>query len=95
MTLTVNRYPDADQRAAELLALEKAVQRELRRVFLRAIVLCFLWLFVGLALIGWSVHTTSFENGIIAFWGGLFVANLGIVITLLVTYHRAMEEGWL
>lgn len=95
MSLTVNRYPDADQRAAELLALEKAVQRELRRVFVRAIALCFFWLVVGLALVGWSVHTTNFENGIIAFWGGLFVANLGIVITLLVTYHRAMEEGWL
>lgn len=95
MSLTVNRYPDADQRTAELLALEKAVQRELRRVFVRAIALCFFWLVVGLALVGWSVHTTNFENGIIAFWGGLFVANLGIVITLLVTYHRAMEEGWL
>lgn len=95
MTLTVNRYPDADRRAAELLALEKEVQRELRRVWLRAIGLCFAWLLVGLALIGWSVHTTNYENGTIAFWGGLFIANLGIVVTLLVTYHRAMEEGWL
>lgn len=95
MPLSVRRIPDADERAAQLLELERQVRRELRWVYARAVALCFVWLAFGLALMGWSVNTTNYENGIIAFWGGLLVANGGILVTLLVTYHRAMEEGWL
>ena len=78
-----------------MLASELVVRRSLRRVFARAVLLCVLWLVLGLALIAWAVHTTDYENGIIAFWAGLLIANGGIVITLLVSYHRAMTEGWL
>lgn len=78
-----------------MLASELVVRRSLRRVFARAVLLCVLWLVLGLALIAWAVHTTDYENGIIAFWAGLLIANGGIVITLLVSYHRAITEGGL
>lgn len=57
--------------------------------------LCVLWLAIGMACIAWAVHSTDEKNALLAFWGGLFVGNGGILVTLLVTYHRAMEEGWL
>lgn len=94
MSRSPQHLPEPDERTRRTLATELDVRRALRRVFARAVLLCVVWLVLGLALIGWAVHTNDHENGIIAFWAGLLIANGGIVITLLVSYHRAMSEGW-
>ena len=91
----ITRIPTDGERAAALLREEAAVRSHLLGVFLRGVVLCFLWMAVGLYLIAWAVHTTDEGLGAIAFWGGLLVGNAGILITLGVTYSRAMEEGWI
>jgi hypothetical protein len=46
-------------------------------------------------MIGWSVHSTDQQVAPVVFWGGLLVGNAGILITMVVTWNRAMEEGWL
>jgi hypothetical protein len=48
---------------------------------------------LGLYLLGWSVHTTDYLYGRIAFFGGLIVGNTGIVYTLLNTYRRLEKSG--
>jgi len=92
---SVARLPTPEERAAELAAAERAITRELRRVYARALILCLLFMLAGLALVAWAVHSTDPNNAQLAFWGGLLFGNGGILITLVTTYHRAMEEGWL
>jgi hypothetical protein len=48
---------------------------------------------LGLALMGWGLHLRDAGWAGIAFWGGLLVGNGGVLLTLLVAYLRAMEEG--
>ncbi len=95
MTLSVSRLPPPDERRLELEALERELRREMRWVYARAILGCLLSMAVGLVSIAWAVHTTDEGYATIAFWGGMLVGNGGILVTLVVTYHRAMEEGWL
>jgi hypothetical protein len=42
---------------------------------------------------GWGLHLRDAGWAGIAFWGGLLVGNGGVLLTLLVAYLRAMEEG--
>jgi hypothetical protein len=95
MTLSVSRLPTPDERRLELEALERELRREMRWVYARAILGCLLSMAVGLVSIAWAVHATDERYATIAFWGGMLVGNGGILVTLVVTYHRAMEEGWL
>ncbi|HEX4934147.1 MAG TPA: hypothetical protein VFV33_13250 [Gemmatimonadaceae bacterium] len=89
------RLPTPEERAAELAATEREVRRQIRWVYARAAVLCLLWMAIGLALVGWAVSTTDESSGLVAFWGGLFVGNVGILGTLFVTFNRAVAEGWI
>lgn len=88
------RLPTPAERAAELAETERLVRREIRWAYARAVLLCVCSAGVALAAIGWSVHTTDEKNGMIAFWGGLLVGNVGILWTLFATYAKAAQEGW-
>lgn len=95
MAVTRTRLPSPEERAAELASTEREVRRQIRWVYGRAALLCLFWMTLGLALVGWAVSTSDESSGLIAFWGGLLVGNVGILGTLLVTYHRAIAEGWI
>lgn len=95
MTVTVSGSSTADERRLELEAQERTLRREMRWVYARAIAGCLLSLAIGLAFIAWAVHAVDEGEAQIAFWTGLLVGNGGILVTLVVTYHRAMDEGWL
>lgn len=72
---------------------EREAERARRRELVRAGALCIGWMLLGLYLLGWSVHTTDYLYGRIAFFGGLIVGNAGIVITLLASYRRLEKRG--
>lgn len=95
MTLSRTRLPTPDERRLELEAIERDVRRAMRWVYMRAIAGCLLSLAIGLACIAWALRSSNEANAQIAFWGGLLVGNGGILVTLVTSYHRAMEEGWL
>jgi hypothetical protein len=78
-------------RAREAAELES--QRGRRRELLRASALCIAWMLLGLYLLAWSMHTTSFEYGHVAFYSGVIVGNAGIIFTLLNTYRRLEKRG--
>jgi hypothetical protein len=50
-------------------------------------------MFLGLYLLGWSVHTTDDRYGWLAFYAGLILGNAGIVFTLLGAYRRGEQRG--
>jgi hypothetical protein len=95
MTVSVSRLPTPDERRLELEAQEHEVRRAMRRVYARAIAGCFLSLASGLFCVAWAFHLTDEGYAQIAFLGGLLLGNGGILLTLILSYHRAMEEGWL
>lgn len=75
------------------LAEQREADRVTRREYVRAILRCFLWMTVGIALLSWSVHTTDLAHGLAAFWGGLIVGNGGICYTLIDAYLRGERRG--
>jgi hypothetical protein len=78
-------------RAREAAELE--TERARRRALVRAAALCVAWMLLGLYLLGWSMHTTDFAYGRIAFYGGVIVGNAGIIYTLLNTHRRLEKRG--
>jgi hypothetical protein len=81
------------ERAAELTAAERAFRRRRRRRWARALAGVGASLAAGLALIGYALHTADEGWGLIAFWGGLLVGNVGGFVTLLLTYMEAEANG--
>lgn len=88
------RVPSPEERAAELARDEHLTERDVRRALALTIVGCFVWLLVGLALIGWALHTMDVELGEIAFLGGLIVGYAGMATTLARYYLRGERSGW-
>ena len=86
--------PTPDERAAQLLAEERATTSDVRRAFVIAILGCFWWMIVGMALMGWAFHTTDKQTGQIAFLGGLVVGYTGLTVTLARFYLRGERHGW-
>ena len=78
-------------RAREAAELE--TERARRRALVRAAAWCVAWMLLGLYLLGWSMHTTDFAYGRIAFYGGVIVGNAGIIYTLLNTHRRLEKRG--
>jgi hypothetical protein len=75
------------------LGEHQEAERETRWDFLRTALQCWAWCLLGLALIGWSFHTTNEQLGGIAFLAGLGVGNAGIIFTLLALYRRGEARG--
>jgi hypothetical protein len=74
-------------------AAELETERARRRELIRAALLCVGWMLLGLYLVGWSMHTTDYLYGRIAFYSGVGIGNVGIVYTLLATYRRLEKRG--
>lgn len=87
------RLPTPDERAAELDALQRAADRDTRRRWMARAVGAFGSVALGLYLMAWGLHLTDQGWANIAFWGGLLLGNLGVFITLLVTYRQAVADG--
>jgi len=84
-----------EERAATLLAQERELSRERRRIYLQSIGLCFFWVAAGLAFMWWAFYTGDEDTGRIALLGGILVTDVGVLTTLLRAYIRAESEGWL
>ena len=61
--------------------------------YARTALQCWGWCVLGVAMLAWSVHTTSEAYGRIAFWGGLAVGNAGIIFSILGLYRRGEARG--
>jgi fatty acid desaturase len=86
------RRPTPEERARELLALERQFTREERLATARTIGACFLWLVLGLYLLGLSVHLTDKRYAYTAFWAGLLVGNGGILFSLVMAWFRTIDD---
>lgn len=56
-------------------------------------VMCLAWSAVGLAIMGWGLHTTDQHLGELAWRGGMIVGYAGILVTLVRWYLKAKERG--
>ena len=90
----VTRVPSPEERAAQVARAEELTTRDVRRSFMYAIGGCVLSLLIGLAAVGWAMHTTDAGWGRIAFLAGLFVGYTGIVVTLARYYLKGERAGW-
>lgn len=88
------RLPTPEERAAEVARAEELTARDVRRSFLFAIGGCVFWLVVGLASIGWAIHTTDPGWGRIALLAGLVVGYSGMVVTFTRYYLKGEKAGW-
>jgi hypothetical protein len=86
--------PTREERAARLHAIEREASRVARRAYLGVILVCFLWMGLGLYLMGWAFHTTDDGAGRILFLAGVLVGDVGILATVLFAYSRAQRHGW-
>jgi len=85
----------------ELLdAMEAARQREAaeadrdrRRDFFRTAVECLAWCALGLAGMGWGLHTTDALLGRGVFYAGVGAGNAGVIFALLRWYRRGERRG--
>jgi hypothetical protein len=77
-----------------LAAEERELLRQERWAYCRALLGCLASLMIGLALMGWSLHTTNQRWAGTAFWGGLLVGHGGITVVLTRLYRTGEESGW-
>ncbi len=81
-----------EERAEELLALEREAEREERAATARTLISCFAWVLIGLALMSYAVHTTDLRVGGMAYWAGLLLGNGGVLLTLIGAFLRSMRD---
>jgi hypothetical protein len=68
---------------------ERDKWKDLRRAALE----CVFWCWVGIACIGWALHSTDIAYGKAAFYAGIAIGNGGVIFTLLAAYRRGEERG--
>jgi hypothetical protein len=78
----------------ERLAAEHDTTRAVRGEFFRAALLCIASCLGGLVLMGYGLHTSDHQTGMIFWWGGLAVGYTGITLTLASAYRRGEERGY-
>ena len=71
----------------------EGAERDRRRDFVRTALICWGWSLLGLAMLGYSMHTSDETVGRLFFWGGLGVGNAGMIFTLLGAYRRGEARG--
>ena len=82
-----------DERAAELERAEREAWRDQLRDAIRTALECFAWSGVGLVLMGYAVHSTDRETGMVWLYFGLLVGNVGIFTSLYLAWLRARDRG--
>jgi hypothetical protein len=68
-------------------------ERDAFRAHVRTALMCVAWSAIGLAFMGWGLHTTDSELGQIAWKGGMVVGYAGILFTLIRAHAKAKERG--
>jgi hypothetical protein len=91
--------------AAEYEAGVRDAKRVRRQLAWKTIGFCWLWVFVGGAMMGEGLHINAvvgplYFPGLMAraqgfFLGGLFVGTTGPIVTLFVAWKKAMDRGLL
>ena len=72
---------------------EAKAERGRRNEWLAAATGCFAWAAAGIWCVMWSFHTSDETLGSVAFYGGLGIANGGVIFTLLAAYRREERRG--
>jgi hypothetical protein len=87
--------PPEIQEELERKRREEHVQaeRDAFRAHVRTALMCVAWSAIGLAFMGWGLHTTDSELGQIAWKGGMVVGYAGILFTLIRAHAKAKERG--
>jgi hypothetical protein len=93
MALTREAIPTPEERAEAHLEAERLANRDARRSLFIGAAMCFVWLAVGLYLLGWAMHVTDAKLGMVFFWSGLVIGNSGIVLSIIWTVRRAESRG--
>ena len=81
------------ERAAQLLADERAGARDRRRDYLVALGGALGSVGLGLLLLGQALHTTDLTTGQVCFWTGLLVGNGGWFGSMAWVWRRASQRG--
>ena len=68
-------------------------QRDSFWAHVRTALACVAWSAVGLAIMGWGLHTNDPELGQIAWKAGMVVGYAGILITLIRAHSKAKDRG--
>lgn len=90
---TFHRVLTPVERAAQLAGDERRYERRRLRRLASAIFGFVGSCAAGLYLVGLGMHLTDPGVARIAFWGGLAVGNGGMLVTLLLAYLSAVQEG--
>jgi hypothetical protein len=85
--------PTPEERAAQLSESERFAESDRLGDMLGTLGRCAAWMAVGLAMVGWALHTTDLTWAGAVFWGGLIVGNSGILVSLALAYRRGEERG--
>jgi hypothetical protein len=85
--------PSPAERAAQLLADERAESRDRRHAYLLSLTGAVGSVALGLFLIGRAVHTTDVSTGDVLFWAGLLVGNGGWFASMAWAGYRAHQRG--
>ncbi len=59
----------------------------------RTALMCVAWSVVGLAFMGWGLHTNDPDLGQMAWKGGMVVGYAGILFTLIRAHSKAKDRG--
>jgi len=59
----------------------------------RTALMCVGWSVVGLAFMGWGLHTNDPDLGQMAWKGGMVVGYAGILFTLIRAHSKAKDRG--
>lgn len=82
-----------DEMAVAHLRDAAASDRDRWKDFGRTALECVLWSCMGIACIGWALHTTDMAYGKAAFYAGIAIGNGGVIFSLLAAYRRGEARG--
>ena len=68
-------------------------ERDSFRAHVRTALMCVAWSILGLAFMGWGLHTDDPDLGQIAWKGGMVVGYAGILFTLIRAHSKAKDRG--
>jgi hypothetical protein len=85
---------ELQRKGEDRLASERDTTRAIRREFFRAALSCIASCLAGLVVMGYGLHATDHDTGMMFWWGGLVLGYAGITVSLAVAYRRGEERGY-